>query len=89
MDNLNNLYNFKNTVRHFLNIDNIIMPSDIDKYDSNNLSWTESIKFKIKKDDNHYRILKIPNILNFICTIKHFEKYPNFYSVNSMDDKKE
>ena len=30
MNNLNNLYNFKNPIRHFFNLDNIKLPENIE-----------------------------------------------------------
>ena len=47
--NLNNLYNFKNTIRHFINIDNLSYPSDISSFDTSNLCWTTPITYRIKK----------------------------------------
>ena len=49
MNNLNNLYNFKNPIRHFFNLDNIIVPKNIDSVDLNGISWSTPIKFRIKK----------------------------------------
>lgn len=88
MNNLNNLYNFKNPVRHFLNLDNIIIPTNINCVELNGISWTTPIKFRIKKDEINYRILKFPNILNFICTLREFENEDNFYDIPGIDDKK-
>lgn len=34
---LNNLYNFKNPIKNFLNIDSIIFPEDINNYSIKNL----------------------------------------------------
>ena len=88
MNNLNNLYNFKNPVRHFLNLDNIIIPTNINCVELNGISWTTPIKFRIKKDEINYRILKFPNILNFICALREFENEDNFYDIPGIDDKK-
>lgn len=62
---LNNLYNFKNPIKHFLNIDSITFPEDINNYNIKKLCWTRPIKFRVKKSDDKYRTLKMPNILNF------------------------
>ena len=88
MNNLNNLYNFKNPIRHFFNLDNIIVPKNIDSVDLNGISWSTPIKFRIKKDEINYRILKFPNILNFICALREFENEDNFYDIPEIDDKK-
>jgi len=31
--NLNNIYNFKNSIKHFVNIDSVIFPEDISNFD--------------------------------------------------------
>lgn len=83
--NINNLYNFKNPVRHFLDISGIYYNVNIENIDIKNLSWTVPINFRIKKDEDKHRILKIPNILNFICAYERFKDYPNFNNVNLID----
>lgn len=74
--NLNYYYNFKNTIRFFVNIDNLYFPKEID--DIKKLSWCVPVNFRIKKDDNSYRIIKLPNILNFYCAFNVFKNYDNF-----------
>lgn len=63
---LNNLYNFKNPIKHFINIDNIKLPDNITKKDIQYFSWTMPFGFRIRKQDDKYRMLKIPNILKQI-----------------------
>ncbi|MGG1689419.1 reverse transcriptase domain-containing protein [Heyndrickxia ginsengihumi] len=82
---LNNLYNFKNPVKHFLDIDNLNMPEDISSFDIKNLSWTEPFKFRVKKQEDKFRTLKMPNILNFVAAFEHFRDLSNFESVQSSD----
>lgn len=88
MDNLNNLYNFKNPIRHFFNIDNIILPNNLDDIDLNGISWTSPIKFRIRKDEKSYRVLKFPNILNFLCALREFKEMDNFYDIQDIDERK-
>ena len=87
MDNLNNLYNFKNPIRHFLNIDNIILPNDLDDIDLSGLCWTSPIKFRIRKDEKSYRVLKFPNILNFLCALREFKEMDHFYDIQDIDER--
>lgn len=84
---MNNLYNFKNPVRHFLNIDNISLPIDITTFPINELCWTQPISFRIKKDSDKYRTLKLPNILNFVRAYHYYNVLPNFNNVNALDYK--
>lgn len=85
--NLNNLYNFKNTIRHFINIDNLSYPSDISSFDTSNLCWTTPITYRIKKDGDKYRAIKIPNVLNFTRAYYYYCNLPNFNDINSMDSQ--
>lgn len=84
----NNFYNFKNSIRHFIDIDNVNFPFDTNEIDIKNLDWTEPIKFRIRKEDNKYRILKVPNILNFICALEKFKNYENFTDTHKFDRHK-
>ncbi len=87
MDNFNNLYNFKNPIRHFFNLDNI-------KFDnSENLSledlvWTFPVKFKIYKAEDEQRTICFPNILNFYHAIKAFKNENNFSKIKYLSSKK-
>lgn len=87
MDHFNNLYNFKNPIRHFFNLDNI-------KFDASetctfkDLAWTTPVKFKIFKTENSHRVIHFPNILNFYHAIKLFQKEDNFWDIHSMSAKK-
>lgn len=83
----NNLYNFKNPIKHFLNIDSIKLPPDIESFPIEKLSWVEPINFRVKKQDDMYRSLKMPNVLNFFCSYEHFNDMPNFDSIEKMDLK--
>ena len=59
---LNNIYNFKNPIRYFFNINNVLFPDNIETITLEELSWTEPIKFRVKKGDKEFRTLKFPNI---------------------------
>lgn len=87
MIKLNNMYNFKNPVKHFIDIDLFIFPENISSFEIEKLSWTKPLNFRVKKQDDKYRILKIPNILNFVVAYEHYKSSPNFYSIQSMDPK--
>lgn len=81
----NNLYSFKNPVKHFLDIDSMILPHDIANYDLNFFSWVAPFNFRIKKHDDSYRILKIPNVLNFVRAYEQLKGFLNFKDIQSMD----
>ncbi|MGL4451788.1 MAG: hypothetical protein ACRCTZ_11415 [Sarcina sp.] len=83
--NLNNLYNFKNSIRHFVNINNVIFPEDISNFDKTDLVWSEPFNFRIRKIDDKYRMLKLPNVLNFRRAYEEFVKLDNFDDIQSMD----
>lgn len=73
----NTIYNFKNPVRHFFDIDNLIFrnPGTIDIDDT---CWTVPVKFRILKDDSGFRTLKFPNILQLVIAYEHFNTFPEF-----------
>lgn len=79
-----NNYCFNNAVRHFLYIDDLIYPEFQDT--GENLSWSSPIKLKIRKDyeSNNYRILKMPNILNFKYCYEYYKTLPNFDKINNI-----
>ena len=83
--NLNNLYNFKNPIRHFIDIESLWFPTDDSSFEINKLSWTGPFSFRIKKQDDKYRTLKIPNILNFLASYRHFKELENFNNIQEMD----
>lgn len=85
---MNNIYNFKNAIRHFIGINEINFPFEINEINIDNLSWTEPIKFRIRKENDKYRILKLPNILNFICAYEKFKNYKNFEDTSNIDKHK-
>ncbi|MCW6110143.1 hypothetical protein [Clostridium sporogenes] len=82
---INNFYNFKNTVRHFLNINSIIYPDRFDEVDIKDLCWTEPVNFRVRKEADKYRILKMPNILNFLCAYKRFKSSEHFLDICTID----
>ncbi len=66
---LNYLYNFKNTIRFFMNIEDL----DYSDVDLGHISWTKPFNFRIRKDDNSFRTLRIPNIYNFKAAYDYYE----------------
>lgn len=82
---LNNLYNFKNPVKHFLDIDSMILPKDIAIYDLTYFSWVAPFNFRVKKHNDSYRMLKIPNILNFVRAYEQLRELPYFEDIQNMD----
>lgn len=81
----NNIYNFKNPIRHFINIDNLKFDSAISTLDIENTCWTLPIKFRIQKDDKSFRTLKLPNILQLVCAYEHFKDFPEFINPQNLD----
>lgn len=87
MKNFNNLYNFKNPIRHFFNLDNVKFDSS-ENITYEELVWTSPIKFKIFKTENELRTISFPNILNYYHTLKCFETEYKFYDIKHLSDKK-
>lgn len=85
---INDVYNFKNPIRHFLNIDNVRLAKPVEDIVLKDLAWTEPINFRIRKDENTYRTLKLPNILNFLKAYSCFKDYENFSDTSQMDTHK-
>lgn len=87
MKDFNNLYNFKNPIRHFFNLDNV-------KFDNSknltyeDLVWTSPIKFKIFKTEEELRTISFPNILNYYHALKCFELETDFYDIKHLSVKK-
>lgn len=81
----NNIYNFKNPIRHFVNIDKLIYPSTISSLDIEDTCWTKPIKFRIQKDEEGFRTLKLPNIIQTVCAYEHFKSFPEFLSPQNFD----
>ncbi len=83
---LNYVYNFRNPVRHFINIENLDMPTDIASFDPiYELSWTKPMSFRVYKADDRFRIIKIPNIFNFVRAYHYYGILPNFSNVQNLD----
>lgn len=82
---LNNLYNFKNPVKNFLNINELEFPNSVANFILWDLCWAEPFNFRVKKHGNKYRTLKMPNILNFNRAYEHFKNLPYFDDIQSMD----
>lgn len=86
MPEYNNIYNFKNPVRHFLNIDNLIFRNP-ESIDINDTSWTVPVKFRVLKNESDFRTLKLPNILQFAVAYEHFKDFPEFCDPYGMEEK--
>lgn len=82
---LNNLYNFKNPVRHFLDIDSVIFPADHDTFNIEELSWTKPVAFRVRKEGDKYRTLKMPNILSFERAYQYYKGLVDFNTIENMD----
>lgn len=85
MMKLNNLYNFKNPVKNFLDIDRIKLPDNIFSFDLEKLCWVAPFNFRVRKQDDKYRTIKMPNILNFARAYEEFKNMPHFSSIQEMD----
>ncbi|MCB2361990.1 hypothetical protein [Clostridium estertheticum] len=82
---LNNLYNFKNPVKNFLDIDKIELPVNISSFDLEKLCWVAPFNFRVRKEDDKYRTIKMPNILNFARAYEEFKDMPDFSDIQEMD----
>ncbi len=59
----NYYYNFKNNIKFFINVENVMYPTDA--LEITKTSWTKPFVFRIRNNENTFRTLKIPNIYNF------------------------
>ena len=83
---LSNNYNFRNSVRHFINIDQLDYPADISTFDPiDELCWTKPISFRIYKADDRFRTIKMPNILNYVRALNYYNGLPHFNDVRLLD----
>lgn len=80
----NTIYNFKNPVRHFFDIDNLIFrnPGAIDIEDT---TWTVPVKFRVLKDEKDFRTLKFPNIVQLAVAYEHFKTLPSFNNPHGLE----
>lgn len=83
----NNLYNFKNPIRHFWNLNAITFPADIDLFEINELCWTLPVKFRIRKFGDKYRTLKFPNVLSYRKALVYYKNLENFDTIGNMDNR--
>ena len=84
--NLDNYYNFRNPVRHFVKINHLDYPTDITSFDPvAELCWTKPVSFRVYKADDKYRTLKKPNILNYVRAHYYYSGLPNFNDVMNLD----
>ena len=75
---LNYYYNFKNTIRFFMNIENM----DFSNVDKNKHSWSAPFNFRIRKDSSSFRTLKIPNIYNFKAAYEYYKTQLSKYGLD-------
>lgn len=83
---LNYYYNFKNTIRFFIDIENL----DFSKVQQDKSSWAEPFKFRLRKDEKSFRTLQISNIYNFKLAYDYYSNtIPqfgyNFENLESLD----
>lgn len=81
----NNIYNFKNPIRHFINIDTLLFPTNPASIDIEDTCWTKPFKFTIQKNEDSFRTLKIPNIISLTCAYEHFKGLPHFNDPQQLD----
>ena len=87
--NLNYYYNFKNTIRFFMDIENF----NYSKVQQEKKSWSVPFKFRIRKDENSFRTIQIPNIYNFKLAYDYYKnKFVtfgyDFENLESLDSHK-
>lgn len=87
MYNLNSLYNFKNPIRHFFNLDKVMFDAS-ENLQFSDLNWTAPVKFNIFKTDRSQRSISFPNILNFYHAVKCFADEPLFYQIDQISERK-
>lgn len=75
---LNYYYNFKNTIRFFLDIENM----DFSSADISKKTWSEPLIFRIRKDSKAFRTLQIPNIYNFYIAYEYYKTKLNEFSLD-------
>ena len=46
--------------------------------DIGNTTWTVPVKFRVLKDENDFRTLKFPNIIQLAVAYEHFKAFPSF-----------
>lgn len=87
---LNYYYNFKNTIRFFMDIENM----NFKKINSKSkTSWSQPLTFRIRKDSDSFRKLQIPNIYNFYVAYKYYDDFLkqhnlSFENIEKLDDYK-
>lgn len=87
MNELNNIYNFKNNIRYFVNISDLNYTMVITNI--NYLSWTTPISVRLKKktnDNTISRLIKMPNILNFYACFSIMKNKEIFYDISTISD---
>ena len=83
----NNIYNFKNPVKHFININNLTFPTAPASISIESTCWTKPFKFRIQKNSNSFRTLKMPNIIALTCAYEHLKTLPHFDDPQQLDIK--
>lgn len=85
-NNITNIYMFKNPLRFFLNIEKIykLEKSYVDLLKDDDVSWTTPANFKIRKyyGKKDFRMLKLPNLLNFFFLYNKCKNEDKFYDFN-------
>lgn len=81
----NNIFNFKNPVKHFININHLTFPTAPNLINIESTCWTKPFKFRIQKESNSFRTLKIPNIIALTCAYEHLKTLPHFNDPQQLD----
>ncbi|MDY0278777.1 MAG: hypothetical protein RBQ97_11910 [Acholeplasma sp.] len=78
--NYNNIYMFKNPIRHFIDINKFRNLLDYNNLNSRNLSWSLPIAYPIRKyyGKEDSRVLNLPNIVNFFILCNKMENETTF-----------
>lgn len=87
----NYYYNFKNNIKFFVNVENVMYPTDA--LEITKTSWTKPFVFRIRNNENTFRTLKIPNIYNFKLAYDYYKDELDdlgydFEKLEELDDTK-
>ncbi len=84
---LNVLYNFKNPIRHFFNLEQVNFDG-AESLEVGDLAWTAPVKFKLFKTEDSQRTIGFPNLLNYYLALRDFWTRDLFFEIPKMSDKK-
>lgn len=84
---LNIIYNFKNPIRHFFDLEKIDY-STAKNCVMDDFAWAAPAPFKIFKTETTKRTIGFPNILNFYYALQKMYGLDNFYNIKNLSPKK-